>query len=192
MYQRTITAIVIFYAFFGMICWKAFGNDVNTVLTVSLPDTVLATLVQLFYSVAVIFTFPLQIFPASEIVVHLVQEMQCWRQLPRYAHVHGNESAISALPPQLADWQRRGLIVVLLVVLAMVAVLEMNNLGRVVALMGSLLGVPLAFCFPPLIHNRVVPHAPRFWNHVIAGIGFVAMMGATCITLITWGDDTAE
>ena len=154
-----------------MICWTAFGDDVNTVLTVSLPDGVLACLVQLFYSIAVIFTFPLQIFPASEIVVHLVQK--------------GMSSGPSRPLPQ---WQRRALVVALLIVLAIVAVAEMNNLGRVVSLMGSLLGCPLAFSFPPLIHNRVVPSAPRMLNNAVAGLGFVAMVGATLITLATWSE----
>ena len=174
-YKRTIIGIVVFYCFFAMICWTAFGDAVNTVLTVSLPDGVLACLVQLFYSIAVIFTFPLQIFPASEIVVHLVQKF--------------TSSSSSSTPRPLSLWQRRALVVALLIVLAIVAVAEMNNLGRVVALMGSLLGCPLAFSFPPLIHNRVVPGAPVVLNNIVAGLGFVAMVGATLITLATWNEE---
>lgn len=52
-YRRVILGIICFYAFFGIICWMGFGNDVNTVLTVSLPAGYLATSVQFAYSIAV-------------------------------------------------------------------------------------------------------------------------------------------
>ena len=197
-YQRTITGIVIFYSFFGMICWTAFGDNVHTVLTVSLPDGVLATLVQLLYSIAVIFTFPLQIFPASEIVVHLAEKIlhkyRIHQQQQQPLHMDDTvmpepEDDMHPHPLPLLPWQRRVLIVVILIILAAVAVVEMNNLGRVVSLMGSLLGCPLAFVFPPLIHNRVVPGAPLTLNYIVAGLGTLAMLGATTITLATWGDD---
>ena len=194
-YQRTIAGIVLFYSFFGMICWIAFGDTVDTVLTVSLPDGVLATLVQLLYSIAVIFTFPLQIFPASEIVVHLAEKILYRYHLQQQHQLCLDETTLEELEdihphaPPLLQWQRKTLIVVILVVLAAVAVVEMNNLGRVVSLMGSLLGCPLAFVFPPLIHNRVVPGAPLTLNYIVAGLGTLAMVGATWITLATWGDD---
>jgi len=50
----------------------AFGKDVDTILTTSLPKGFLATTVQLVYIVAVIFTFPLQNFPALEIATHSI------------------------------------------------------------------------------------------------------------------------
>jgi len=198
-YQRTITGIVIFYSFFGMICWTAFGDTVNTVLTVSLPDGVLATLVQLLYSIAVIFTFPLQIFPATEIVVHVTEKILHWYRQNYQPPLYMDGVVISEPtedphqhPPPLTTYQRRALIVMILVVLATVAVAEMNNLGRVVSLMGSLLGCPLAFVFPPLIHNRVVPGAPLTLNYIVAGLGTLAMVGATTITLVTWNDDNGR
>jgi proton-coupled amino acid transporter len=62
-YRKVIMGIICFYAFFGMTCWMAFGHDVQTVLTTSLPANALATTVQLAYSVAVVFTFPCKTFP---------------------------------------------------------------------------------------------------------------------------------
>lgn len=191
-YKQTITGIVLFYSCFGMICWTAFGDSVNTVLTVSLPKGVLATLVQLLYSIAVIFTFPLQIFPASEIVVHLTEKLLYRYRL--YTNVTTQNTTFATQQqqhhaPPLLGWQRRVLVVAVLIVLAAVAVVEMNNLGRVVSLMGSLLGCPLAFVFPPLIHNHVVPGAPLALNYAVAGLGSLAMVVATWITLATWGDD---
>ena len=66
-YKRVISSIVCFYAIFGITCWMAFGNDVQTVLTTCLPQGFMATTVQLAYSIAVIFTFPLQFWPCLDI-----------------------------------------------------------------------------------------------------------------------------
>lgn len=46
-YQKTILCIQVFYVIFGVTCWMAFGDDVDTVLTVSLPPGFMATTVQL-------------------------------------------------------------------------------------------------------------------------------------------------
>lgn len=75
LYRRVIICIVSFYTFFGLVCWIAFGNDVRTVMTTSLPPGTLATTVQLAYSLAVVFTFPLQNFPSLEIVCDTVERM---------------------------------------------------------------------------------------------------------------------
>jgi proton-coupled amino acid transporter len=186
-YQQTITTIVLFYCVFGITCWTAFGDTVDTVLTTSLPPGVLATTVQLAYSVAVIFTFPLQIFPALEIIVQAVTP-RILKQRQEQQH------SCNPADPELSSWQRAMVVSVVIALLAIIAVMEMDNLGRVVSLMGALLGCPLAFVFPPLIHSQIVlgSHSNNGWrkrcNHVVAGIGVLAMVGATLTTLATWKD----
>ena len=118
LYQKVILGIVTFYSFFGLTCWMAFGNEVRTVLTVSLPPGTLATTVQLAYSLAVVFTFPLQNFPSLEIVC---------------GSGDGNSGT-----------QRNIISSILIVGLSVIAMLTMNDLDKVVSLMGSLLGCPLA------------------------------------------------
>lgn len=168
-----------------MTCWIAFGDDVNTVLTTSLPDGILATMVQLAYSVAVIFTFPLQIFPALEIIVQFVeQKLSASNNLGR---MEASTSSIT-IGVELSREQRVWVVSIVIVVLSIIAIVEMDNLGRVVSLMGSLLGVPLAFIFPPLIHNKIVPTAPKSMNLAVASAGFLAMIGATLTTLATWSE----
>jgi len=173
LYNRTIGSIVLFYTVFGFLCWSAFGDDVSTVLTTSLPEGILATMVQLAYSIAVMLTFPLQIFPALEIIVHAAE-----------IRLQGDTDIVVTL----TDLQRRVVCAVVIVLLAIIAELEMDNLGKVVALMGSLLGCPLAFVFPPLIHSKLVPNAPRTFDLMISGFGGLAMIGATLITLATWSE----
>jgi len=173
LYNQTIASIVLFYTAFGYLCWSAFGDNVSTVLTTSLPEGILATMVQLAYSIAVVFTFPLQIFPALEIIVQACE-----------TYLQGDTD----IAVQLDSTRRLVVVTIVIIVLAIIAELEMDNLGKVVSLMGSLLGCPLAFVFPPLIHSKLVPNANRKVDSIISGFGVMAMIGATLITLATWSE----
>lgn len=172
-YKRVILSIVAFYMFFGLTCWMAFGNEVKTVLTTSLPDGLMATSVQLAYSIAVIFTFPLQNLPALEIAIQSIQKTlsdKCVRK----KSILLNHNVISSI---------------LVCFLAIVAVTTMESLDKVVSLMGSLLGCPIAFVFPPLIHCQLDPNLSvgRIrTNYFVAGLGFISMILASIITILEW------
>ena len=168
-YRRTIICITTFYVFFGITCWMAFGDNVKTVLTTSLPSNILATTVQLAYSVAVIFTFPLQNFPSLEIVFNTIQKS-----------LADNE--------KVPFWTRRNFITSFLVIsLAVIASFTMESLDIVVSLMGSLLGCPISFVFPPLVHNALQKPSKwrRYTNYAVSALGVVAMVLATLTTLMS-------
>jgi proton-coupled amino acid transporter len=169
-YLRVILGIICFYTFFGITCWMSFGDDVRTVLTTSLPAGIVATTVQLAYSVAVIFTFPLQNFPALEITTRTILSSGFCRG-------------------QKERTRRNILSSCLVAALAVVAVCTMESLDKVVSLMGSLLGCPIAFVFPPLIHSQLDTNISytRLWgNRIVAALGVVAMVVASITTLLTW------
>lgn len=171
-YKRVILGIISFYVVFGITCWMSFGNDVSVVLTTSLPPGLFATTVQLAYSVAVIFTFPLQNFPSLEILC---------RSLAKNLGPRCGRSRL---------WTNRDFLASLLVcLLAVVAVATMNSLDKVVSLFGSLFGCPIAFVAPPLIHNQLcdtASHSRRRLNYAVAGLGFVAMILASAATILKW------
>ena len=191
LYRKVILGIVAFYSFFGITCWMAFGNDVRTVMTTSLPAGTLATTVQLAYSLAVVFTFPLQNFPSLEIVCRATNRIlarKCWSDGGGlFGKVWRNGSGGMANP----FLRQRNIVSTLLVVsLSVVAVTAMNDLDKVVSLMGSLLGCPLAFVVPPLIHNRLgkgrLGNWRRVGNLVVATLGVVAMCISSITTVIRW------
>lgn len=169
-YVRVILCIIAFYTVFAMICWMSFGDNVRTVLTTSLPASTLATSVQFAYSIAVIFTFPLQNFPCLEIA---------------YRSISKQLNQVEMIP---SFWKRRSVIASGLVcLLACVAVLTMESLDKVVSLFGSLLGCPIAFVFPPLIHSQLDPNLSsrrRIGNYVVASLGIVTMILASIATII--------
>ena len=182
-YKRVILGIICFYAIFGLTCWMAFGDTVHTVLTTSLPDTNLSTTVQLAYSVAVLFTFPLQNFPALEIMTRTIQAIRpC-----SFASRHKQQPRSGG---KKTWWKSRNFLSACLVIgLALVAVGTMHSLDKVVSLMGSLLGCPIAFVFPPLIHSRLATDLTptRLWgNRIVATLGVGAMFMASATTLLRW------
>jgi proton-coupled amino acid transporter len=172
-YQRVILSIIAFYGFFGITCWMSFGQEVRTVLTTSLPEGVMASTVQLAYSIAVIFTFPLQNFPSLEIATRSIKG-----------------TMKSSCGSSTSFFQKRNVISSFMVcVLAVVAISTMDSLDKVVSLMGSLLGCPIAFVFPPLIHLKLDPNltpSRKRGNQIVAGFGICAMILASITTLITW------
>jgi proton-coupled amino acid transporter len=172
-YQKVILGIISFYAFFGITCWMSFGNDVHTVMTTSLPAGTMASTVQLAYSCAVIFTFPLQNFPSLEIACRSIT-----------AAMQGSCGKASSCPQQ-----HNVIASILMCVLAVVAISTMDSLDKVVSLMGSLLGCPIAFIFPPLIHNKLAPNLPetrKNRNRIVAVLGLCAMILASITTILTW------
>mmetsp|Transcript_12018 Transcript_12018/g.34441 ORF Transcript_12018/g.34441 Transcript_12018/m.34441 type:complete len:550 (+) Transcript_12018:191-1840(+) len=172
-YQNVILSIICFYCVFGMCCWASFGNEVKTVMTTSLPPGPLATTVQLAYSTAVIFTFPLQNFPSLEIATRSIAGLM--------DNTCGRGSSCLQSRSVIASF--------LVFLLALVGIAAMESLDKVVSLMGGLLGCPLAFIFPPLIHNNTDPNLSqgrKRENLIVAALGFCAMIVATITTLATW------
>lgn len=149
----------------------AFGPQVNIVLTTSLPQqSILATSVQLAYSFAVIFTFPLQNFPALEIACTCIGTLVFGRNM---------------------STMKRNIISSILVgCLALVAVLAMDNLDKIVSLMGGLLGCPIAFVVPPLIHSSLchieMTQRRKWGNRIVVCGGVLSMAVATVTTLSRW------
>lgn len=195
MYPNVILCIIWFYTFFGIFCWMSFGSEVHTVLTTSLPETNLATTVQLAYSLAVMLTFPLQNFPSLEIACKASESLLL--KVSASSIVRSNNKLFGLVQ----IFQRREVITSLIVCfLALVAILTMDHLDKVVSLMGGLLGCPLAFVFPPLIHNKLasmpgsyVPYnlsrGRRLRNKIVAALGLCAMIVATITTIMRWSDD---
>jgi proton-coupled amino acid transporter len=64
----TIGCVTLFWVGFATLNWFAIGNTVQTVLMLSLPPDGYIAAVQAAYCAAVVFTFPLQLFPAITIL----------------------------------------------------------------------------------------------------------------------------
>jgi len=165
--QNVTSWIVVFYIFFAMICWASMGESVKTAFTASLPPGTMTTCVQLAYSVAVVLTFPLQAFPAMQVV---------------FQNIHVKSTL-----------QRNVVASILTCALGLLAYVSIDYLGNVVSLLGSLVGIPIALIFPPMMHSQLCkPTLWQWWmNCGVAGIGVFAMCATSFTTVVLW-DKGAE
>ena len=114
----------------------AFGDNVQTIMTK--PLRTMATTVKSEYSPAVVFTLPLQNFPSLEIVCVVAEQM-----LP----LSGKNDKVdvgrrsSSSDGHGSGIQQNIMSTLLVVLLSVVAVSCMDDLDKVVSLMGNLLAV---------------------------------------------------
>jgi proton-coupled amino acid transporter len=180
--QQVTTYIVLFYVCFAMICWASFGDRVRTALTASLPEGIYSTTVQFAYSIAVIFTYPLQAFPALEVTLKNVIH-------PRNSYHRQSKTGDGRT--LRAVWRRNFFASLLNIALGIIAVVAIDYLGNVVSLLGSLVGMPIALVYPPLMHNIMVKDAPRstrYMNYFVSGIGGFATVAASYATIVNWNE----
>eukprot|EP01059_Diplonema_ambulator_P004379 TRINITY_DN14079_c0_g1_i1.p1 TRINITY_DN14079_c0_g1~~TRINITY_DN14079_c0_g1_i1.p1 ORF type:complete len:522 (+),score=88.92 TRINITY_DN14079_c0_g1_i1:14-1579(+) len=151
------------FAFVGYVARG--GNDVNTNLLLAMPeDENMNQLAKIFYSTAVTLTFPLQAFPAYQII-------------ERWLNV----------PPE-ATWTINGLRSLTVTALGGIALLGSSNLGNFVSLIGGVTMCPLAFVFPALFHFKAVAETPRqkAIDLAIASFGVCFILLTTGMTIYEW------
>ena len=75
--------------------------------------------------------------------------------------------------------------------LGVIAVMATNYLGNVVSLLGSLVGIPIALIYPPLMHNQLVKDSSkltRFMNVCLSVVGLLAAGAASYTTIVSWNE----
>ncbi|KAJ1958009.1 hypothetical protein GGI12_004855 [Dipsacomyces acuminosporus] len=164
--------IVIFVGI-GSLSYMAFGDSVETVILLNLPKgSPSTTLVQLFYSLAIMLSVPLQLFPAVRIL----------------------ESGI--FPPSTSGkgdprikWQKNMFRALMVLVIAMIAIFGADQLDNFIAIIGAFSCTPLSFIIPAALHYQISPG--RWWTRVkdviLAAIGFVILIYVTYIGIQSWG-----
>ncbi|KAJ8600083.1 hypothetical protein CTAYLR_001901 [Chrysophaeum taylorii] len=196
LYLKTAGGIVLVYIMFGIVNWAAYGDRTETVLTVNLPDGNWKASVQLAYLVAVVFTFPLQLFPAIQILKSAVHKLESLhrRHLANRPSSSDSYERISSIDDEKTHPGKRRLEgniarAFLVLGLSAVSIFEVHSLDKLVALVGGLLGIPLAFVYPLAIHLQLVPEAPRIirlTNIIFILIGLGLAIACTGVTIATW------
>ena len=75
--------------------------------------------------------------------------------------------------------------------MGVIAIMANNYLGNVVSLLGSLVGIPIALIYPPLMHNRLVKNSSRatkIMNICLSGVGLFAAGAASYTTIKSWNE----
>ncbi|KAI0801678.1 transmembrane amino acid transporter protein-domain-containing protein [Xylaria sp. FL0064] len=169
MFNSMIIMSVIFITM-GAVSYAAYGSKTETVVLLNLPqDNKFVNGVQLLYSLAILLSTPLQIFPAIKIT-----ENALFTKSGKYN-------------PYI-KWQKNMFRFFMVFLCALIAWGGSDNLDKFVALVGNFACIPLTFIYPPLLHYRAVAttRLRRISDIILCIFGFVAMGYATSLTVISW------
>ena len=180
-----ITATILFISI-ATIGYLSYGSSIDVVILLNLPQSnIFVNLIQLFYSLAIMLSTPLQMFPAIKIIES--------KLFPKFIKVYAKDgnspgSYELSLNSGKLNWKVKWLknfvrsIIVTLVVL--IAYLEVENLDKVVSIIGSLACIPLVYIYPPLLHLRShsIPFSVNqkvkwrvLFDYLLVGFGTVSM-----------------
>ncbi|KAI9217374.1 transmembrane amino acid transporter protein-domain-containing protein [Blastocladiella britannica] len=165
----TMTLTTLVYLFIASLGYLAWGNSVNTIVLLNLPVSPVSQTVYVLYMIAIVFTWPLVLFPAARILEQGV--------LP---HASGKHS-------QLHKWQKNGLRSALVTGIALGAFVGADKLNKLVAVIGSFACIPLSFLYPSLLHIKAFPDQSKIGRAADLGMlafGLVAMAYVTTMMFV--------
>ncbi|ETK82679.1 hypothetical protein F442_12187 [Phytophthora nicotianae P10297] len=160
-----ILAICIMFA--GTV-YAAFGQSTQSVVTLNLPSSSKSTgtmAVQLTYSLALVLSYPLMLYP----VINILES-----KLFPYQRVKG-----------FWRWKKNGFRFALVCLTAVVGYFGKEELDNFVSIIGGFCSVPLAFIYPCIFHSRLVGRG-HILNGVVVVIGLCTMVFATFQAVSTW------
>ncbi|QSS62188.1 vacuolar amino acid transporter 3 [Histoplasma capsulatum] len=150
----------------GVLGYAAFGSKTETVVLLNLPqDSKVVNGIQFLYSLAILLSTPLQLFPAIRIL-----ENELFTRSGKYN-------------PGI-KWKKNGFRSLLVVFCALVAWGGAADLDKFVALVGSFACVPLVYVYPPMLHLKAVSTTAR-QRYADIGLALFGMIGCVYTTVLT-------
>ncbi|KAJ2720287.1 hypothetical protein GGI07_004694 [Coemansia sp. Benny D115] len=166
------TCIVVFVSI-GALSYLALGDSVETVILLNLPKAAPTLLVQLLYSLAIMLSVPLQLFPAVRILEAAV--------FPRSGK--GNP---------VVKWQKNFFRALVTLVVACIAIFGADQLDNFIAIIGAFSCTPLSFIYPAALHYMIHPESrwTRIKDVILGLVGCVILVYVTYIGIVSWGAAT--
>ncbi|KZF24740.1 hypothetical protein L228DRAFT_208893 [Xylona heveae TC161] len=168
--------ITVVFMSMGALSYAAYGSKTQTVVILNMPqDNKFVNGVQFLYSVAILLSTPLQLFPAIRIT-----ENELFTRSGKYN-------------PYI-KWKKNIFRFFLVMLCALIAWVGAGDLDKFVALVGSFACVPLVYVYPPLLHVRAVARTrfQRISDYAILVFGLVVMIYTTVLTLKSWAGGPAK
>ncbi|KAF1845682.1 uncharacterized protein K460DRAFT_395277 [Cucurbitaria berberidis CBS 394.84] len=154
----------------GALSYAAFGSKTKTVVLLNMPqDNKFVNGVQFIYSLAILLSTPLQIYPAIEIT-----SQQLFSRTGKYN--------------PYVKWKKNFFRFFMVLVCAMLAWAGAGDLDKFVSLVGSFACIPLVFIYPPMLHYRAVARTTvaRVIDVLLGILGVVGMGYTTALTINSW------
>ncbi|PWY99481.1 hypothetical protein BCV70DRAFT_237970 [Testicularia cyperi] len=162
-----MAGVMVLFASAGALSYMAFGSKIQTVVITNLPqNSRFVQAMQFLYSIAILLSTPLQLFPALAVL-----EKGIFTKSGKYNWKVKTEKNLF-----------RFLVVA---VCCLAAWAGANDLDKFVSLIGSVACVPLCFIYPPLLHLKAnaTKSSTRALNYamLVFGIVCVAFAGSQTI-----------
>ncbi|KAI1964998.1 hypothetical protein LOZ58_001691 [Ophidiomyces ophidiicola] len=168
--------ITVIFLSSGVLGYATFGSKTETVVLLNLPQNdKFVNGVQFLYSVAILLSTPLQLFPAIRIM-----ENGLFTRSGKYN-------------PGI-KWKKNIFRFVLVIFCALVAWGGAADLDKFVALVGSFACVPLVYVYPPLLHWKAIA-TTRFqrWSDIMLAVfGTIVCVYTTTLTITNWAAGSSD
>lgn len=186
----TVLLSAVIFISVASLCYAVFGSSVNPVVLLNFPrDSKTVQSVQFFYSLAIIFSVPLQLFPVIKIFENGLFPRSSGKSTP------------------MIKWKKNIFRSGLAIFFSCVSYFEMEKLDRIVGLVGAFACVPLCFIYPSIFHykaikdidsckleNSEIPirhgRAQEIKDLMLFVFGIVAMFVVTFIIILTWNESS--
>ncbi|KXX78101.1 Vacuolar amino acid transporter 3 [Madurella mycetomatis] len=168
--------ITTLFVVMGAVSYAAYGSKTETVVLLNLPqDNKMVNGVQFLYSLAILLSTPLQIFPAIRIT-----ENALFTRSGKYN-------------PYI-KWQKNVFRFFVVALCALIAWGGADNLDKFVALVGNFACIPLVYIYPPMLHYKAVARNRfrKMSDILLCVFGFVAMAYTTSLTIMSWANDSGS
>lgn len=162
-----MAGVMVLFASAGSLSYMAFGSKIQTVVITNLPQTSrFVQAMQFLYSIAILLSTPLQLFPALAVL-----EKGIFTKSGKYNWKVKTEKNLF-----------RFLVVT---VCCLAAWAGANDLDKFVSLIGSVACVPLCFIYPPLLHLKAnaTRTATKALNYGMLVFGVVCVVFAGSQTI---------
>lgn len=132
-----IVTITILMNLVAVIGYLAYGENTNTAILLNLPQSnIFVNFIQFFYSLAILLSTPLQIFPAIAIIEKKI-----------FGSSTGKNNT-------KVKWSKNILRTVFVLLLINIAWFGANDLDKFVSFVGCFACIPLVYMYPPLLHLK--------------------------------------
>ena len=132
------TAVV--YIAFGQFCVFAWGQNITVLITDELPHDIVGYSVLFLFSINLVFSFPLVLYPAHKIIENYLY--RGWEKSKK------------------RQWSKNTNRTLLVGFIVIVTILLGQKLDKFLSLLGAITCTPIAFSFPTLFHWKACAETP--------------------------------
>ena len=132
--------VSIIYTVVGAASYTAFGDATQTVVLLNLPSTPILALIQMSYVLAIILSWPLQLFPALRILEQGIFPPEVYNGKHNIWH----------------KWQKNIFRIGVVSILSYMAWAGQSQLELLVTFIGAFACIPLSFCWPSFLHYKAI------------------------------------